>query len=314
MSPRALAPFALALAFTVTLTPSLARAWCQATTVAAAPGASDCTVAGYPLAWPQRCVGLSLHVDGSLTMPFEELEPLVDRVLLQWSRVACDPPGTRTPTFQMLRVARTFEPVRGTVQGPNANTVFFDAVWAPDPRHSPFTIAVTRRRSLPGSGSIYDADIEFNERSDDNPYGYVFVSDPAILTSYTPDQLDMLGVRDLHTVFLHEAGHVLGLGHSADPDAIMFAEIESTQRPQRVVTTDDVAGVCALYPPDGPLEALECNTTPRGGFAGEGPSLTGPTCACRALPAPPASRSAPLALVGAALLARFVRARRRSPR
>jgi len=50
---------------------------------------------------------------------------------------------------------------------------------------------------------------------------------------------------DVETVFLHENGHVLGLGHSIDFSAIMFP---SYQKVNRDLQQDDIAGVSFLYP------------------------------------------------------------------
>ena len=51
---------------------------------------------------------------------------------------------------------------------------------------------------------------------------------------------------DIETVLLHENGHVLGLGHSQDPQAVMFA---SYQGVLRILHADDIAGISSLYPP-----------------------------------------------------------------
>jgi len=50
---------------------------------------------------------------------------------------------------------------------------------------------------------------------------------------------------DVETVFLHENGHALGLGHSIDFSAIMFP---SYQKVKRDLQQDDIAGVSFLYP------------------------------------------------------------------
>lgn len=49
---------------------------------------------------------------------------------------------------------------------------------------------------------------------------------------------------DLLTVAAHEIGHTLGLGHSSDPDALMFP---SYRGPHRFLGADDIAGVQDLY-------------------------------------------------------------------
>jgi hypothetical protein len=49
---------------------------------------------------------------------------------------------------------------------------------------------------------------------------------------------------DLLTVAAHEIGHTLGLAHSSDPDALMFAAYSG---PHRFLGEDDIAGVQAIY-------------------------------------------------------------------
>lgn len=50
---------------------------------------------------------------------------------------------------------------------------------------------------------------------------------------------------DVETVFLHENGHVAGLGHSTDITAIMYP---SYQKINRVLQADDINGITFLYP------------------------------------------------------------------
>jgi hypothetical protein len=49
---------------------------------------------------------------------------------------------------------------------------------------------------------------------------------------------------DLETVFLHENGHVAGLGHSSDPTAVMYP---SYQTARCTLAADDRNGIAALY-------------------------------------------------------------------
>jgi hypothetical protein len=52
---------------------------------------------------------------------------------------------------------------------------------------------------------------------------------------------------DFYSTMLHELGHVIGLDHSATEDAVMLARLGAgTQR--RTLSSDDVAGIRALYP------------------------------------------------------------------
>ena len=52
------------------------------------------------------------------------------------------------------------------------------------------------------------------------------------------------GAFDLQSVFLHENGHVAGLGHSTDTNAVMYP---SYQTARCALGADDRAGIAALY-------------------------------------------------------------------
>jgi Matrixin len=52
------------------------------------------------------------------------------------------------------------------------------------------------------------------------------------------------GAYDLQTVFLHENGHVAGLGHSSDRNAVMYP---SYQTARCGLGTDDISGIAARY-------------------------------------------------------------------
>ncbi|KAL8055545.1 hypothetical protein ABFX02_04G063300 [Erythranthe guttata] len=54
------------------------------------------------------------------------------------------------------------------------------------------------------------------------------------------------GAFDVQSVGLHELGHVLGLGHSADINAVMWPTFQTKQR--KGLGQDDIDGIKALYP------------------------------------------------------------------
>jgi hypothetical protein len=62
----------------------------------------------------------------------------------------------------------------------------------------------------------------------------------------------------------HEIGHVLGLDHSPDWEATMYASYSRTSNISEL-TEDDVAGLCAIYPPD--RKVGRCDPAPYNGFS-----------------------------------------------
>lgn len=93
-----------------------------------------------------------------------------------------------------------------------------------------------------GAGRITDADIHVN----------------GLDYTYTVDGLEAPGAVDLRSVLVHELGHLLGLGHSADPVATMAPSVSGTRA--RTPERDDELGVATLYP--GPAGAARCPDIP----------------------------------------------------
>lgn len=52
---------------------------------------------------------------------------------------------------------------------------------------------------------------------------------------------------DIQNSATHEAGHLLGLGHSTDPHATMYSEAASGETQKRTLNGDDLAGLNASY-------------------------------------------------------------------
>jgi hypothetical protein len=148
---------------------------------------------------------------------------------------------------------------------PNQNAIIFrDDTW---PHEDPnLTLALTTVNFNKDTGEIYDADMEVNTANHRMSTG----------DNVPADGYDFL------SIMTHETGHFLGLAHSGDPLATMYARYELGNTKMRNLTTDDIAGICAVYAPDGARSVHEsidggvmagesCNPEPRHGF--------GATCA-----------------------------------
>jgi hypothetical protein len=135
-------------------------------------------------------------------------------------------------------------------EGKNLNVVLFqDDDW--QYRGIDSTLAKTSVTYNDETGEIYDADIEVNT-----------ANNPMTITDDGPK------IRyDLQAILTHEVGHFIGIAHSPESSAVMYASYSPGSIEQRTLTPDDVAAVCAIYPPK---RAAACNVEPRGGFS--------PTC------------------------------------
>lgn len=82
-------------------------------------------------------------------------------------------------------------------------------------------------------GEIIDGDIELNSAR----YRFSIAKNPEA------------GLVDVRNTVTHEAGHVLGLAHSLEPEATMDADADLAETIKRTLHADDIEGLCAIYPP-----------------------------------------------------------------
>lgn len=101
---------------------------------------------------------------------------------------------------------------------------------------------------------------------------------------------------DVRNTVTHELGHVIGLAHTPDPEATMFAESAPGDLAKRTLAADDIDGLCFVYP-DGLVTPSAPNR--------RGASLTG----CAVSSAPSGSSPMWIALLFALVWGRRMRSR-----
>ncbi|HEY2509611.1 MAG TPA: matrixin family metalloprotease [Polyangiaceae bacterium] len=240
-----------------------AHAFCRTTTVSVTADydpVNGCWAEGYVLWWRNACVGYSVDRAASRQVTLTQAEQMMATAFAKWTGTACASQGN---TGSRVGIdVRDEGPANcaavqyNQTQG-NQHVVFFhDDVW---PYHdSANTLALTTVTFDPQTGELYDADMEIN------------ATVPLALTDPIPDD-----GYDFQSIVTHESGHFLGLAHSGDVRATMYAHYNPGTTSMRDLTEDDVSGICAAYPPDGtrttsvgsPIVADACDPTPRHGYS-----------------------------------------------
>jgi MYXO-CTERM domain-containing protein len=234
------------------LAPTAAHAYCRTASCAAKTAAwqvcepatsDDC---GTALFWPKQCIGFTLQKDASSQVSLQDAETTFTAAFATWMNAGC---ADGHPSISIEYMG----PVDCDTQEynkkkANANVIMFrDASWPYEGGSN--TLALTTVTYSLESGEIYDADMELNSAD----IGGFTIGDDA-------PKFDLLSIAT------HETGHFLGLAHSAESDATMFANYGVGTTALRDLSADDISGICAAYPPSMPHSA-DCNTEPRHGFS-----------------------------------------------
>jgi hypothetical protein len=237
----------------------LARAYCRTTTmhepVPYDPVASGCWTQGTPLAWQAGAdIGYSLSKAASDQLSLADATRVADAAFDTWNTVEC--PGSVALNVQAYDEGPVSEeaaaddcglvPCDPTYHDPQHVIVFDDVAWPHDDPNN--TLALTTVTYGVDDGRIFDADIEVN------------TAQHTITAAEPPPD----GSYDLQAILTHEAGHFFGLAHATETTPIMYAQY---QPGAIALTSDDVAGVCAIYPPF--PKHSNCAAAPAGD-AGEG--------------------------------------------
>jgi hypothetical protein len=219
------------------------------------------------LFWKNQRIGYSLQRDASTQISLSVATDVAAQAFATWSAAACSSGPPSISAIALPPVDCDVVPSKGY-----GNVIMFrDSGW-PYPGDAVNTLGLTRLTVNKVTGEIYGADIEINSTK-------ILVAQPPAPT----------GAYDLVSILTHETGHFLGLAHSADTGAVMYAYYKAGSTS---LAPDDVAGICSIYSPDGtrntsagavapgPFDATPrygYSTTcdaPDGGDAGVAPVLT----------------------------------------
>jgi MYXO-CTERM domain-containing protein len=239
--------------------PDHASAFCRES-VMSEPSGPCVETPGVPLLhWTRDCVTYAFN-DKMFRLLSPLTEPQVrstfETSFQTWADVDCA--DARSPFF--------VEQAPGTTATSNAEFVYDEpnesvivardrSEWSSLPNHDPTALAFTLLWHDKNTGEILDVDMELN-------VGAGKFSDCTKGCSSN--------MVDLQNTVTHEAGHLLGLGHTSVRGATMTTTAIGAETEKRSLETDDKKGYCSLELPE-----FECTTN---------------NCLC---PTPPVFRSKP---------------------
>ncbi len=222
-----------------------------------------------PIWWASACVSYDLQRNGTRQIAYDTVSRIVAAAFAKWTGTTCATGGTDASRVSIN--VRDLGPVdcnlvQYNTDQPNQHAILFhDDIWPYEDANN--TLGLTTVTFDPETGEIYDADMEINATVP------LSVGDPVPPTGY-----------DFDSIVTHEAGHFLGMAHSGDDRATMFAHYSPGTSTMRVLADDDVNGICTIYPPGGArsvdpsvlgankaglIGEAACDPTPRHGFSTE---------------------------------------------
>lgn len=221
----------------------------------AAAWAHRTTDSGKNVRWERAEITISLDPSLASVGPMDAVERSVNRMLDQWSEQADLP-------VDFVVVREACGAIGYKQNGENHNCLLADESWARKGEDVGATTVLTFKGN---SGAIVDADIVFNAmewRWSVN--GEVADLEERSSSSHgdnDQDDHDLPSILSFEVVLTHELGHLLGLAHSEEQEAIMYPTTSTGIVVDINLSEDDVEGAVALY------EGLEEKLAAQDGYA-----------------------------------------------
>ncbi len=209
---------------------------------------------GIYLYWARRTIRYQVHEDGCADVALPEAVGAIKRAFFTWASPSCT---DLYFDFEGLTPDRETNLVRLETGSDGDNRVVWrEAAWPPegvDAGAVPDGVAALTTISYnTETGEIVDADIDLN--GFDN--------------FWTTTDDETQAATDIQNVLTHEIGHLLGLAHVDDQQATMYGETPQAELEKRSLTSDDLAGLCTIYPFDEPTPVGPDQPPPHAGVQG----------------------------------------------
>jgi hypothetical protein len=217
-----------------------------------------------PVWWSNACVSYDIQARASRQVPYDKAAELVAQAFAKWTSTKCASAGNGRVSINVkdLGPVECDQEQYSSDQGNQNVIIFYDTGW-PYSADTVNTLGLTTITFNPDTGELYDADMAINSGPDIR----LSLGDPVPFNGY-----------DFQSIITHETGHFLGMAHSGNEMATMFAHYTQGSTWMRNLSADDTDGICSVYMPDGDrnvdrsvsasatVAEAACDPTPRHGW------------------------------------------------
>jgi hypothetical protein len=188
-----------------------------------------------PVFWSNACVSYDIQANASKQVPYDKAVELFAAAFAKWTTTTCVAGHGRVSIdVKNLGPVDCDKVQYSSDQGNQHVIIFYDTGWPYDDTVN--ELGLTTITYNPDTGEIYDADMAINSGA----LVPLTLGDPVPREGY-----------DFQSIITHETGHFLGMAHSGDEKATMFAHYTRGTTWMRTLTIDDTDGICSIYLPNG---------------------------------------------------------------